>query len=414
MIKIEPKYEEKVLKYSNHAISLYEPDFSLVGGNIFEFFEYVYAISKYITNIKNHGNAREIIKKALEIYRKRNNTTIEDLRISLNEAEEEFLGEKLKKYFFVFPVNIKYNSLRRKQVSLLKKIIKIRNYDFISKKYDLNDLEKKSTHDGYIENSLNKELTYLIIEECSRGSERAIRQALHEFDLFRAILNFSHDSMRIHFTGGLKKPLSLVCPRKTFFAFDSDGSFISHWIVIEKYDDKIVDLASSSASILENSNTIIRKLNDVRDDSLRHHMANALIFYSNALDHYDNIWISFLSYWQIIELLALGKNNSKQQDICKRMAALLGSREPYEDILDQFKDKRNRLVHQGEFENISEDDTNIIKGIVEYGILNILMNANKFQNIQGLNLYYENVNSMEEDIKLKKSILNLIQKRVAR
>jgi len=414
MINIKDKGKEKVLKYADQAISLYEEDFTLKGANIQKYFKYIYAISHHLTGIDSPRDAKEIIGKSLKAFRSSPSKTIGDFKNILIKAEKDTICRNVEKYYFVIPVNIKCDSLCRRQVSILGKQIKLRNYKYILNNFSINELANKSRYDERINNGINRDLTYWVFEEYSSDEHKAMRQALREFDLLRAIINFSHDSMSIHYSfGGPTEPLSLVCPKKTFFEFDSNKSYRNFWIVTENYADKLIDFKTNSSdycTLVKRMNIIIRRLNSIKDPELRYLIVNALYFYGNALDYYDRLWLSFLSYWQIFELLSLGKNQLKQDEICKRVVALLGHNEPYEDLLDYFKIKRNNIVHHGKFEDISEDDTNIIKGIAEHAILFILFEASHLKNISGLNVYYEHINSNEKDIKLKKSILGLIDK----
>jgi len=153
-------------------------------------------------------------------------------------------------------------------------------------------------------------------------------------------------------------------------------------------------------------------LNSLKDDKLKDLIIEAFRLYGNLLDYYEMKGVSFLFIWQIFELITLYTRDDKvkHDDVCKRMAAFFKDKDPYRDIIDVIRKKRNSLVHNGKFDDIEDIDINMGKFVAEIAITYILFNSRHLKNINGLNMFYENINYTEKDILLKKDLLKYIKK----
>ena len=71
-----------------------------------------------------------------------------------------------------------------------------------------------------------------------------------------------------------------------------------------------------SRKVIERSEKLIKKINSLKNGGLRDLIIEALYRHNNALDYYDKKWLSFLSFWQIFELITLSsKYNLKQDEV---------------------------------------------------------------------------------------------------
>ena len=428
-IRIKKDKEDKVLEFVTTAISLLEPNSTtLAGGNAhnfeYKFEQYVYALSNLIKipGIKNFNDAQLIIQNAIKKSKNYSPLTIDNFKTCLNEARREALDKPTEKYYFVFPLKIKYNSLKKRKITLLDTEIKVCSYKYIQKNFSYEELKQEAEHDTRIKEGIKESLkpsqTYFVIEEYAIDEDRARHSASDKFELLRSIINFVNQYRRIHKHFGEPTPLSLIYPPKVFFAFDSNRTYLNMWMTNITYTGEIDSDLLKSRKVIERSEKLIKKINSLKNGGLRDLIIEALYLHNNALDYYDYYdyyydkkCLSFLSFWQIFELITLSsKYNLKQDEVCKRILSLLKEKDPYEDIIDVFKKKRNKFVHEAELRDFTENDINMIKGIAQEAIIFLIYDASNLKDIGGLDFFYRNIHTSGEEFKIKTDILKNIEK----
>ena len=416
-ISIKKNKEEKVLKFVTKTISLFKPNSNeLTGRNIHEFDQYVYALSNLIKiqGIKNFNDSQSIIRNAIQKSKNCSPLTLNDFKNCLDEAGREALERPQEKYYFVFPLKIKYNSINKRLFRLLSTKIKVCSYNHIQKNFSYEKLKAEAEFDKKIEESLKPSLTYFIIEEYAIDKYRAGHSASDKFELLRSIINFVDQYWTLHYPFEEPKPLSLIYPPKAFFAFDSNRTYLNKWMTDITYDSREIDFNSynlKSSKVIERSEKLIKKINSLKEEGLRDFIIEAFYLHNNALDYYDKKWLSFLSFWQIFELIALSSEyNLKQDEVCKRMLSLLNEKDPYEDIIAVFKKKRNKFVHEGKLRDFTWNDINMIIGIAQSAIMFLIWNAQNLKNKEGLDFFYRNVHTSEKELKTRISVLKYIEK----
>lgn len=416
-ISIKKNKENKVLKFVTKAISLFKPNSNaLTGRNIHEFDQYVYALSNLIKiqGIKNFNDAQSIIRSAIKKSKNYSPLTLNDLKNSLEEARREALEKPQEKYYFVIPLKIKYNSINKRHFALLDTKIKVCSYNYIRKNFNYEKLEVEAEYDKKIEESLKPSRTYFVIEGYAMDEYRAGHSAFGKFELLRSIINFIDQYWQLHYHFGEPEPLSLIYPPKVFFAFDSNRTYLNKWMTDITYDSREIDFNSynlKSSKVIERSEKLIKKINSLKKGGLRDRIIEAFYLHNNALDYYDKKWLSFLSFWQIFELIALSSEyDLKQDEVCKRMLSLLDEKDPYEDVFNVFKNKRNKFVHEGELRDFTENDINMIEGFAQLAIQFLIYEASNLKDINGLDFFYRNIHTSEKDIKIKADILKCVEK----
>ena len=272
----------------------------------------------------------------------------------------------------------------------------------------------EAEYDKKIEESLKPSRTYFVIEGYAMDEYRAGHSAFGKFELLRSIINFIDQYWQLHYHFGEPEPLSLIYPPKVFFAFDSNRTYLNKWMTDITYDSREIDFNSynlKSSKVIERSEKLIKKINSLKKGGLRDRIIEAFYLHNNALDYYDKKWLSFLSFWQIFELIALSSEyNLKQDEVCKRMLSLLNEKDPYEDIIAVFKNKRNKFVHEAELRDFTWNDINMIIGIAQSAILFLTYDAPNLKNKEGLDFFYRNVHTSEKELKTKIGVLKYIEK----
>ncbi|MCZ7382751.1 MAG: hypothetical protein O8C64_14430 [Candidatus Methanoperedens sp.] len=413
-IQIYPKDEVKVLKFVKTVGSLYDPNSTAISGseNIQKSDEYIYALTNLITihGIKNFNHKQYIIRNAIEKSKDIPQMSLDDFKISLFEARKEMVSKYKKKYYVVFPLKIRYDSIKKRQFTLLDTKIKVSNYNYLQKNFKYEELNNQKKYDEKIKESLNSSRTYFIIEVREIDDFRAVQYSYEKIELLRSIINFINQYMRLHFQSE-PEPLSLIYPSKVFFIFDANRMYLNKRTTDITFDSKEINFNSYGlTNVIEDSEKLIKKLNSFNEGWLRKTIIQALNLHNNALDYYDKKWLSFLSFWQIFELIArCSDNNLRQDDVCKRMLSFFKEKDPYDDIIQVLKRKRNDFVHYGELD-FTDNDINMIIGIAQMALMFLINNASKIKDTRSLTFFYGNIQFSKEDIELNKSLLNYIKK----
>ena len=406
------KHKSKIEKLVNKAISLFEPNSTVLENeNIHEFNKYIYAISNLI-NIKNDFNEdQSIIQRA--IY-KSNGLSLQLDRFEelLYEANEEIFRKPKEKYYTVFPLKIKYPSLKKIHFILLGKKIIVRSYNYVQKNFNYKKLlEEEVIFEKEIKESLKSPLTYFIIEDYAINQYKASESAFESIELFRSIINFANQYGKISLFPSEPKPLSLIYPPKYFFSFDSNRTYLNFYKTDITFDSKIIDFNSSDLQRLKWSEKLIKKIGSIDNEELGDIIIKAFYLHNDALDYYDKKWHSFLSFWQILELITLSeKDNLKQDETCKRIVSLFKEKDPYEDIIDVLRKKRNNFVHASKLKEFTSNDVTMIMGITQASLLFLINNAKKFNENEDLTFFFNQINTKNDKLKEKAILLNYIKK----
>lgn len=405
--------EEKALKYIEIASSLFEPDLSIKIENIQKYHEYVYAISYFITGIDDLKDAPELIEGALRAYKTNSEKTIDSFKASLNAA---ISTTEAKKYYLLYPTNIDYNLLGKRHFRILGAKIYIYSFNQIKSKFKFDKLEKDPLYRKFSQESLDPDITYFVVEQYGINSNKAIGEAFSKIELLRGIINFCHSIYRIHFSFGRSEPqpLSYLQPKTYLFEFNSDLEYSNYWFMEINFRNKKAERLSNGEyeRIIKFSSKVIKTLDSIENSQLKHLVIDAFKLYNTALDYYEFKWITFLSFWQMLELISLynSGNNIKFEEVCPRILSLIGQKEPYRETLEMNKRKRNLIVHHSKTNLISDTDINMIKPIAEAALLSVIYNAKYVKNKNGLNVFYENINDLPKNIKLKTDVLVLIER----
>jgi hypothetical protein len=415
-IIIKSKDRDKVWRYVTRAISLFEPHSNtLRNQNIHKCKQYEYALANLIKidRLKiNNQLKRDLIGSAI---RRLKSYKRQSLKIFLNCIQleyENYLKKPRKKYLVVFPINVRYKTLKKRWFNLLGTKIRACSYNHIRKSFDFNEPSSLIQQDPVLQHRFFTHFTYFLVEEYAVNDHQAMDSAFHNVELLRAIINFANHYMRLTDQFGMPKPLSLVHPSQIFFVFNEDGSYSDYAKIIGNFDQNDVDVSPSITrpNIIKRTEILLKKLNSIRDRTLKNILVDALNRHNDALDEYSKKGHCFLNLWQILELVTLsGRYTLKHTEVCRRMASLFREKEPYAEIVDAIRVKRNLLVHDGKFSEFDTDDIHMISGICQGAIMFLLNNSNKFGNVDGLNYFYRNVNATKREIKIKKDIIKYIE-----
>jgi len=413
-ITIKKNKVDKVLEFVNNAISLFEPNSTNLNGTKFHKFEqYIYAISNLIeiSGFKNFEDKRPLIVKAL--YKSNGYPqNSEDFVNNLIDVRKEVLNIQKEIFYFVFPLKIKYKSIKKLHFTLLNTKIKVRSYNYFRTNFEFNELieDAELFRDEKIKASLKSSLSYFIIEEKAIDVFKGSSSTFNKIELFRSIINFTSQYGILRYFNDEPKPLSLIYPPKAFFAFDSNRKYLKNWKTVYTYDSQEIDFTTSSLrnkDVIKRAEKLIKKINSIENGNFRNLIIATFYLHNDGLDHHYKPSLSFLNFWQIFESISL---TSRQKDVSKRMLSLYKEKDPYADIIEVFRKKRNEFVHDGKINDIVANDINMIIGIAQQAMMFLIDNEKQIKSINGLNFFYDNINNSDKDFKTKTDILRYVKK----
>ena len=413
-ITIKKNKEDKVLEFANNAISLFEPNSTTLKGiNFHNFDQYIYALSNLINiqDFKNFKDRRSLIIKAIN---KSNGSPLNlvDFENNLINIRKEVLNKEKEIFYFVFPLKIKYKSIKKLHFKLLNTKINVRSYNYLRKHFKLEELteDPQLFRDEEIVSSLKPSLSFFIIEEKAIDFHKGSYSTFNKIELLRSIINFTYQYGTLHFSFDKPKPLSLIYPPKVFFAFDSNRKYLENWKTVYTYASQEIDFTYGNLrnkEVIKRTEKLIKKINSINKGNFRNLIIATFFLHNDGLDHHYKPSLSFLNFWQIFESISL---TSKQEYVSKRMLSLFKEKDPYTDIIEVCRQKRHEFVPNGQINDIAANDINMIIGIAQQAMMFLIENEKQIKNIDGLNFFYDNINNSDKDFKNKTDILKYIKK----
>jgi hypothetical protein len=114
---------------------------------------------------------------------------------------------------------------------------------------------------------------------------------------------------------------------------------------------------------------------------------------------------------QVIESAVTFKNeNSRQEEIIRRVATLVELDPMFQDGLGAFTGMQNQLVHDGEFIENGEEPLQMLKLLAEACISRLIWLEKKFTNVDEIRPYLEYNRLSEAELSRKINVVNAIHK----
>ena len=312
-----------------------------------------------------------------------------------------------KKFFLIFPLNIKYESLNGTRHFVVDRIkLKTRSFAYAKTNYDFRFPLKILKADKELRRSI-KDFTYVTVEVYGKNQDDAVNSANKRVELFRSLLNFDLSFGMITWQTGRPKPLTRIERSKYIFIFDENRRYLGYWTNVGEFRYQLVKLTKKQTKAIKKN---VKDFEKLERSKLRNILVECLNLYGYALDQIERGY-TFLNLWQILELIALkDASGIKLRKVKSRIKAIFKGKQIISDVLDVLFHKRNALVHEGRISDFSLQDVNQIKGITEACIDFLWSHINKMGNTTSLNNFYENIGLNIKKLDEKIAVLNYIKK----
>jgi len=163
--------------------------------------------------------------------------------------------------------------------------------------------------------------------------------------------------------------------------------------------------------------TIVNKIQKNRKKNKLWKILQEILRLYHAACTEKSLHYSFLKFWMVAEkILRKIRGRSKDEELLTIMAKVLkiSVNLPIEEFIEKrikfLYNKRNKLVHEGKFETISQEDRNISKLIADSTLRFYIDYLLTFQSVNEYNFLIQNISKNIEDIKRYSEILDFIEK----
>jgi len=403
------KSRQKFEHYVRRLLSLFdEREAKLTGPNIGKFELDLYVLHNLIECDKSltSSRLRLLIETTLFEMKKQGITDESSFFKVLDSMHLKSQGEKASTFNVVCSINLDIDKLPNTNFAVNGREIRIINYVQLERDFGIITFPKVGIYDSR-EISQLRRLSYSVIEVDATGVDDAYRQGHEKFELFRGILNLAEKFGIFTHQYGRPKILSRIQPSRLTMVFDQEKKLKNYWLAIGLFDYQPESLTRER---MDFAVELIDRLGSLKDSSLKNRLISTIIRYNEGLD--GNITgTSFISFWQLLEIIALGDYYSpmSEKEVSNRIGVILND-ETMRDLLNALRDRRNDLVHDGLISEFDLQDVNFIKLCCEHAILFLLDNIDSFEDEPSLDLFYKLSDKNDTDLARERKVLEYLKK----
>lgn len=422
--RTKSNYEKKVEDFAIEAISLFEPNLTLKDEKILEYEKILYVLGNLIDiggYDANTDQKRAIITGGLKLFSKNPNKSMDALLADIKTEQKRTLKKPQKKFLAIFNFNADYEWLKEKRhFTINSNKIRIHNFKYLQKNFELDSPGKLPEDLNKFKDDLPtpqrlidvfpelKDHSYLIMEVFATDGWEALLKTHNEIELLRAVFNFVIDEGYGHWVFGKPSPLGKIGQAKYIFVFDENKKFELYGEndINDKFYQKF-NPRNNDSNILNEVTKFLTQLEQQKQNKLRMLLTEALKFHNNALTQNETGY-SFLSFFQVLELISLQQGKTNFDHVKKRVKAIFPDKQRMPEIIDAIFVKRNQLVHEGKIENLTTFDLNMVKPISESCIRFLLNNIKVLKTRENFNTFYANIGCGKEELYEKTKVFKYI------
>lgn len=250
------------------------------------------------------------------------------------------------------------------------------------------------------------DFTPVIVSLNTFGPEAAVELAQGAFDLFRVCLNLPVISGRMSYFRSAPQALSPILPTPIYGVFFGEADFKTLFTTIESYEYKQVKITKKHAAAAE---SYLEKVNRISSKEIGVKVQRCLRLYQDAIDIHSPRQ-SYLALWHVLEGIAdINASEIPQREIEKRITTLLHPEPVIKQLLHVLVDRRNKLVHSGDFPDDPDPLFFALKLIVDAALFELLQLAEKLDSSQHLEEFFSMAPLGDSVLERKHEIIQFIQ-----
>ena len=250
-----------------------------------------------------------------------------------------------------------------------------------------------------------RDFTPLLVKSYTFGPEAAVEVAQEAFDLFRACLNLPVIAGHFSYFRSAPKALSPIPPTPVYAVFSDAGEFITIYITNEQYEYKRVKIPANHAQAAQ---AYLANLNSVASRQVAEVYKRCLRLYQEAID-IESPQQSFLALWHVLEAIAdVNGKGVSQRGIESRIATLIQPDPMIRDLIHVMVDRRNSLVHAGQFPQDPDPIYFSLKLITDIALSRLLRLAQEFDTSHHIEEYLSLASVDNTGLERKRSVIDFV------
>lgn len=397
--------DEKLLALVNSAARLVQSDGSVPYGMLLRFQQTVYLLAHYGKVEGYNGNCPEkqqFLCKVLRELAGRENIS-KDQFVEAIESELQRRSERREQQYTVL-FSVRMDRAAAELLSLGFGLCPgavehgLLDAAEAQKAYNIYGYIPAATPDDY-RSHIDRYAYYAITQE-SVIVDDAIEAARVDFDLARAWVNFALCMFAAR-PNSEQRSLAKCAPSCLINCYDEHDQLVAQRHASANYVPGMPILREGDVArarrFLEHA--LSRPKTIVMD-----RMKSAVTLYGEAMDTPDEAY-RFFHLWQALEIL-LGTGD--QNEMRARMKSLLPAKDISAALIEPLIDKRNRLIYLGRVKDFSEEDTGMLKNLVDNTLVSILALSEKLRTNKQIEDFWDFWGLHEDELKRKRAVLDQI------
>jgi hypothetical protein len=370
-----------------------------------------------IKGVERIDTKKSILLSAISRFSGYKDHSLASFKKAVNKEINERRKAKKKTFSIIFLLNIDKRYIIRKRIFKINgRVLRHRSHRYILRNYNLSKFVKEAKlHSKNIGIKIPFNPNMFQHIECkvtARTATEAFWKAYEDFELLRAIINFSNNFGILTKQFGTRNHLNSFLPSPFYLVFSENNRYEHFRYELVNYKYKVPKLS------LHYKEKVFNKLisvceKEVSANSLRNLVLESLTKYGQALDSLE--WESnFLKLWRVLELITFYSEESSIKSTGNRIKLLFGQSPFWNYNIDSICELRNSLVHKGIFPEEGLDHLVILKYIVEQAIWQLFILCKYFKEQSELRLFYEHNSSgsgnLQKEIRVIRKILRFRKK----
>ncbi len=282
----------------------------------------------------------------------------------------------IQKFDLYYPVNIETTEhiepLKFENIE-----IKILNYDDIKDELDAKKLVKhlKINKECEGEKFTKDKYMYIHIPIRARNYNWAAQEATKYANLILGIMT----SFQKYRTNSI---IELITDYVFIF---KDKSYVAYLGFYDKSDNrKIYKLEKGD---INNLNNLINQFNDANKYAQEIILKAMNSYYLGMRE--KRVEYSFLNFWIALEIICLKSKNIRHAEIIERLKSIFVKVLPLFDYeIERLRDLRNDLIHNAGYDNITQQDRNLLKACAESMIIFFIRDLSKYKEDEINSIFY--------------------------
>ena len=242
------------------------------------------------------------------------------------------------------------------------------DWNSVQTRFEIDKLKREAIlYSEFVKNGKAFDTSYfqpVIIQTYGFSSFDAFQKAADVFETYRGIWNFCNNFNRYTIHYGHPAHVNQCLPSPIYGVFSNNGEYapLLYEIELFKYKNRVKKERGFEINLFNKFLSAFR--HRPSKGTVDHLLKESIVRYGKALDGL-NRESSYLKLWQICEILGGGSEQSKFEEIKKRLLSYFKDKKLWSLVIDAACDMRNKLVHRGDYPNEDMEQLRMLKYLTE-------------------------------------------------